>query len=259
MKTYTIKNDDFPLFARVHGEAEVLLVVAHGFKGFADWGFFPWLGEQLVEAGISLLRFDFSHNGVSTDNPEVFSELELFAQNTFGREVQEIRQVVTWARENLELKKVFVMGHSRGGGMALLAAEGLDLDGVITLSSIDSVHRFSPELLEQLRSLGRVSVLNGRTHQEMPLDRGLIDEIDNNPEAFDILAATARLECPCLHIHCEDDTAVSFDCSERLAKSSGGRLVLMRGGDHVFGAKHPFAGTTNELDQVVTLLKAFVT
>ena len=27
---------------------KALLVVVHGFKGFKEWGFFPWLGEHLA-------------------------------------------------------------------------------------------------------------------------------------------------------------------------------------------------------------------
>jgi len=41
-----------------------VVVACHGFKGFKDWGFHPWLGEHLADAGLAAVHFDFSRNGV---------------------------------------------------------------------------------------------------------------------------------------------------------------------------------------------------
>ena len=39
-------------------KARALVVIVHGFKGFKDWGFFPWLGEHLCAAGFAIVRFN---------------------------------------------------------------------------------------------------------------------------------------------------------------------------------------------------------
>ena len=41
-----------------------VVVCCHGFKGFKDWGFHPWLGTLLAGAGLAAVHFDFSRNGV---------------------------------------------------------------------------------------------------------------------------------------------------------------------------------------------------
>ena len=40
------------------------VIVAHGFKGFKDWGFFPYLCESLARDGHLVVSFNTSLNGV---------------------------------------------------------------------------------------------------------------------------------------------------------------------------------------------------
>lgn len=49
----------------------VAVVMAHGFKGFKDWGFFPWVAEGMAAAGYAVVTFNFSRNGIGAD-PERF-------------------------------------------------------------------------------------------------------------------------------------------------------------------------------------------
>lgn len=65
------------------------IVVAHGFKGFKDWGFFPHLCECLARDGHAVVSFNFSLNGIG-DDPTEFTQLENFARNTLSRDVDEI-------------------------------------------------------------------------------------------------------------------------------------------------------------------------
>ena len=60
-----------PLRGNVHlpeGDApSPVLVICHGFKGFKDWGMFPFAADVLASRGISVLRFNFSLNGIGED------------------------------------------------------------------------------------------------------------------------------------------------------------------------------------------------
>ena len=62
------------------------LIFVHGFKGFKDWGFGPYIGDYFAEKGFFVITFNFSHNGIGEGKTE-FGELEKFAQNTFSLEV----------------------------------------------------------------------------------------------------------------------------------------------------------------------------
>ena len=59
------------------------VVVVHGFKGFKDWGFFPYTCERLAAAGHSVVSFNMSHNGVGSDL-QSFTDLERFGSNTLS-------------------------------------------------------------------------------------------------------------------------------------------------------------------------------
>ena len=102
------------------GETPVgAVVVAHGFKGFKDWGLFPYLCQRLAEGGHAVVSFNFSLNGIG-DYPTEFTELEDFARNTFSRDVDEILIVLEQVRSGGILAvpptRLGLLGHSRGGG-----------------------------------------------------------------------------------------------------------------------------------------------
>ncbi len=48
-----------------NGVLKPAIVVLHGFKGFKDWGFFPFLCEQLAFKNAIVVNFNFSLNGVN--------------------------------------------------------------------------------------------------------------------------------------------------------------------------------------------------
>ena len=159
--------------------ATTAVVVAHGFKGFKDWGFFPWLARRLVADGHAVVTFNFSGSGIGAD-PLDFTELEAFASNTYSRELEELAWVVRAVRggELLPLapRAVGLLGHSRGGGDAVLhaaaAGHGDAVDALVTWAAVASFDRWAEETLEEWRRTGRVFVLNSRTGQHMPLDIG---------------------------------------------------------------------------------------
>ena len=113
-----------------------LLIFAHGFKGFKDWGFFPYLCEELARAGFYVLSFNFSHNGVG-ENMLEFDELDMFEKNTFSIEARELEAVYR-AVEDGELplavykpatvKKPGVVGLTEGIGFKpYIASENLGI------------------------------------------------------------------------------------------------------------------------------------
>jgi len=58
------------------------LIFVHGFKGFKDWGFGPYIGNFFAEKGFFSISFNLSHNGVG-DSLTEFTELDKFAEILF--------------------------------------------------------------------------------------------------------------------------------------------------------------------------------
>jgi dienelactone hydrolase len=129
------------------------VLLLHGFKGFMHWGFFPELSRRVARAGLVAVSFNFSGSGVG-ERQEEFTEEEAFARNTYSRELEDVarvgRHVASGVLAGVDPARGAIVGHSRGGGIALLhAAEVGDYRSLVTWSAIDEVDRFDDQLKNQ--------------------------------------------------------------------------------------------------------------
>jgi dienelactone hydrolase len=60
------------------GKKKPAIIFLHGFKGFKNWGPFPFVCEQIASHGFISIAFNFSHNGIGEDFLN-FTELDRFA------------------------------------------------------------------------------------------------------------------------------------------------------------------------------------
>ena len=235
----------------------VLLV--HGFKGFYRWGFFPELSRRLAAAGLAAVSFNLSGSGVGPDL-ETIDDDDGFEANTYSRELEDIRVV----RESVEAAKWSsihpqrggILGHSRGGGMAILhASQRPGLLALVTWSAIDRVDRWDPESLPLWRSQGYLPVLNGRTGQTHRIGLGLLEDVELHSDQLDIIGAAAACTVPALLFHGLDDEAVPPLALERLAQAFPAGKATSRplpGTGHTFDARHPLEQVPPALEQVLT-------
>ena len=235
--------------------ARAAVIICHGFKGFSRWGFFPQLAASVVEAGMRAIRFDFSGSGDGADG-EAFTEVEAFAENTFGRELEDLRIVEAEARRRGWLEERYgILGHSRGGGTAILhAARTPQLGALVTLNAIASARRWSDAEAKQWRERGYSEIRNARTGQVLKLGTALLDEVEAGHEGeLDITAAASRVKAPWLIVHGDRDTTVSVDDAHRLSDAAlDARLLIVEGAGHTFGISHPMHESTPEFDLVAS-------
>ena len=153
-----------------------LIIFCHGYKGFKDWGAWHLMANAFARAGFLFLKFNFSHNGGTVEQPIDFPDLEAFGNNNYTKELDDLKCVIDWvfkndAIKNTNLNNITLIGHSRGGGIACIKAEeDPRIKQIISLASVSSYGRRSPmnEDLEQWKQEGVKYVLNGRTKQRMP-------------------------------------------------------------------------------------------
>lgn len=235
------------------------LVFVHGFKGFKDWGFGPYLGEYFANKGFFVITFNFSHNGVGESKSE-FTELEKFAKNTFSREVRELNEIISAFRNGFfEIKGntlLGLIGHSRGGAIVLLtASKRNDVDAVVTWAAISKLDRYSKRQNQEWRKKGFFEILNTRTNQMMRLDIGLLDDIENNSNSsLSIENALKNLNRPLLIAHGEQDLAVPIAEAEQLydwADKSKTEFYKLFSTGHTFDIVHPFNGTSEKFEKLL--------
>jgi uncharacterized protein len=232
------------------------VLVVHGFKGFKDWGMFPPFAERLARAGFTAVTFNLSGSGV--DDAGEFSLPDRFGHNTFSAELEDLQRVLdSLLGGELGVPaplSLGVLGHSRGGGMAVLqTARDSRVRALVTWAAISRVQRWSAEQQRPWRAAGHTEIQNARTGQILPLYTDVLDDIERNAELLDIERAGARINVPWLIVHGTEDESVRFSEAELLKTASSRkntRLLAIEGGGHTFGATHPWRSTTPELETV---------
>ena len=238
------------------------VVICHGFKGFMEWGFFPAVAELLAQRGFVTVRFNLAGSGMQPGD-ELVSDPRAFSANTYSAEVADLLRVLEAtgheiAEDRVDRGRLGLLGHSRGGGAAILAAASEAwrdrIRALVTWAAISHVDRYSPEEKRLWRATGELPVVNTRTGQQLALGRGLLDDVERHAAGgLDILAAAGRLAAPWLIVHGGDDESVPASEAAELAARAAGRheLLVVPGAGHTFGAKHPFVGPTPHLVQAL--------
>lgn len=245
-----------------------VVIFAHGFKGFKDWGSIPYICTRLAGAGFYVVSFNFSHNGVEGDSEDV-TRPDLFRDNTITREVQEtIALVDAVSRGNvpnaemIDPSDINLLGHSRGGGIVILAAELRDsVRRVVSWAAVSTYHRYTDGQRRRWREQGYLEVINSRTGQTMQLGEVLLDDIESNADGLDVCRAAARLGRPLLILHGEQDISVRIEEGEAIADAADPTLttfVRLPKTNHTFGAVHPFEGTNPVLDRAIDISAEFL-
>lgn len=242
------------------------VIYVHGFKGFKDWGFVPYLGQSLAQEGLDVITFNFSHNGIGTDG-QSFSDLDAFAKNTFSLEKEETLEIINLCAftdffgAHL-LKPLGIIGHSRGGGIALLAAAESDqVKAVCTWASVSTFERFSKPQVEAWKKKGYHEVINSRTGQIFKMGLDILKDVElSSRRKLNILEAVKTLEKPLMIIHGQNDETVPYFEGEQLnifANPASSQLRLIPQGTHTFGASHPLTEVPRPLEIAVDATTEF--
>ena len=227
-----------------------LLIFCHGFKGFKDWGHFQLLCHELASAGQAVVKFNFSHNGMSISSKFDFDDLEAFAENNYIKEIEDISLLIDHLESDplfegiIDFDNISILGHSRGGSTAILAGLGDErVKRLITWAAVADLEERLPvddELLEW-QTKGVRYVLNGRTAQEMPMHYQFVESLIANSDNLSLEKQLKESDKPLLIIHGENDEAVPLEHAYALQVwQPKAELECIPNAGHTFGGSHPF-------------------
>lgn len=231
-----------------------IVVLAHGFKGFKDWGHFELIAKKFASEGFVFVKFNFSHNGTSIEHPSEFFDLDAFGKNTYSIELDDLDKILNFLSSNGIIRKITtsekinLIGHSRGGGISIIkTAEDKRISKLITWAAVsDFIERLKQFPVNEWKEKGVVYSANARTKQEMPLYFSLYEETIKNEARFNILSRASEIKVPSLIIHGKEDEAVPFSEAKQIITAiKSSKLILVEKGNHTFGGKHPY--TENSL------------
>lgn len=223
-----------------------LILFAHGYKGYKDWGAWDLMAKEFAKAGYYFVKFNFSHNGTTLENPSEFGDLEAFGNNNFTKEMSDYDAVINYFSNDskVDAQKIAIIGHSRGGGVSVIKAyEDSRVKTLITFAGVSHFgYRFpTGDRLEEWRKAGVAYTENGRTKQQMPHYFQFYEDYKLNENRFNIQYAAQHLRIPFLILQGTNDEAVKDKEAHLLhewCKSS--ELVLIEEANHTFGAKEPW-------------------
>ena len=250
-----------------------VVLIAHGFKGYKDYGMFPRIAEELASAGFIAHRFNFSHSGM-TNNVETFERPDLFEKDSWNKQVFDLETVVdSVASGSLEGRGLpYVMfGHSRGGASVILAAgrwagdssrprQAGVIPGVIAASTPSSCMSLNAQQMKELEAKGFIVSPSARTGQALRIGKLALTEQQADPAGHDLLALAARITSPVLVVHGENDPTVPAACAHQLGAAIGDRaqVQIIEGADHVFNTPNPMPPDAKPSPQLQALLDAVV-
>lgn len=228
-----------------------IVIFAHGFKGFKDWGHFNMVMDHFIENDFAFLKFNFSHNGGTIEDPIDFPDLEAFGNNNYSKELSDLKTVVDWIgnnkNEEVDSSQIYLIGHSRGGGISILGShEDSRIKKLVTWAAVsDLINRYTEEQMAYWKKEGVLLIPNARTNQQMPLYYQLVEDVQNDINRFDIEQVAKKVAIPHLVIHGTADEVVPLSEAQKInswVKASD--IHIIDGADHTFGGKHPY----NEAD-----------
>jgi len=242
-----------------------VVVVCHGFKGFKNWGFFPELGARLAGSGFVAVTFNFSGSGIGPDLQN-FTELDRFARDTTSKQVDDLRCVMDAldsrriGADRADLERIAVLGHSRGAAVALIGAhEDARIRAVVAWAGVSTFWRYSDAEIETWKQRGYVEALNTRTQQLMRMDYSMVEDLEAHRARFDVERVTRALTIALLFVHGDNDESVPVREAHVLHDAAaGGRLHVVHGTGHTFGAVHPWQGSTPALDEAIETTDAWL-
>ncbi len=259
-----------PIFGDTHtppGPPAGVVIVAHGFKGYKDYGMFPRIAETIAARGLIAHRFNFSHSGM-TNETATFARPDLFERDTWNKQVYDLRAVIeavtAGTLDGRELPFV-LFGHSKGGVSVLLAAgRYADTDrspqpaGVATASAPSTCNSLTAGQQQALTEQGFLVSPSSRTGQELRVGRIHLTEQLEAPDDHDLLKVAGRITCPVLIVHGEADPTVPAACAGQIAGALSGaaHVEIVTGADHVFNTPNPMPADADPSPQLATMLAA---
>ncbi len=246
-----------------------LVIIINGHNGFYNYGMFPYLQQSLALRNISSYSFNFSHGGVKGD-ADYFEDLVNYEKNCMRLEVEDVMCVL----HNLHQGKfekhtgIFLLAHSLGGVPLIFSArkaldENIIINGIILVSTVKQLNFWPQEMVDEWKQNKVYYKKNNRTKQMLPQGEEFLNEVLQTGSKWSVENEIKKLTQPILVVHGENDEAIPeehgrslFQWIDSVNKKS--LLKIIPGATHTYNTKHPFEGTTPQLEEMIKSVVMFI-
>lgn len=214
---------DLPIVGKPHNFA----LFAHCFTCSKNLKAIGNISKALTQAGIGVLRFDFTGLGESEGD---------FSDTDFSGNVEDLEVAADFLKQNYRAPTL-IIGHSLGGAAALLAASRIDfIKAVVTIgapSEPEHVKHLFQDSLEEIERNGKANVLlEGRP---FTIKKNFVDDLLNHT----LLEKVKKLRKSLLIFHSPQDITVDIKNAENIYKAAfhPKSFVSLDGANHLLTNK----------------------
>lgn len=201
------------------------VLLAHCFTCSRHTSILRQLGQDLAQAGVAALRYDFSGNGKSEG---------IFADTTYTKHVGEVRSAAAFLGHR-GVDQIALAGHSMGATISLLAAAQIKRTVALCilagrLSRPDFAHFLSPAQRRSLQNKGQVEFQSrGRA---LMLNKDFFQDAAR----YNLMQTVAQLKLPLLVVHGDQDEIISVAEARSLDTMDLPlvEVAVIQGADHMF-------------------------
>lgn len=251
------------------GANSPLVIIINGHNGFYNYGMFPYLQQSLAQHNISSYSFNFSHGGIKGDT-DYFEDLGKYEKNCMRLEVEDVMCVLHNLHSGKFEKqdKFFLLAHSLGGVPAIFSAkkaqdENIVINGIILVSTVKQLNFWPDEMINEWKQNKVCYKKNNRTKQLLPQGEEFLNEVLQSDSEWNVENEIKKLSQPILILHGENDEAIPevhgrklFEWIRLINKNSF--LKIIPGATHTYNTKHPFEGTTPQLEEMINDIVTFI-
>jgi acylglycerol lipase len=160
---------------RPEGKVRGVVAIVHGFNSHS--GYYLWAAEQLVASGLAVYALDLRGRGLS-DGKRFFIE-------KFSEYLDDVENLVTFARAREPGLPIFLLGHSAGGVIATVYAleHQAELAGLICESFAFRLPApaFALQLVRGLSHIAPNAPVLRLKNKDFSRDRTVVQAMDNDP------------------------------------------------------------------------------
>jgi pimeloyl-ACP methyl ester carboxylesterase len=237
------------------------IIFSHGYKSFKNWGAFDLIGDYFASKGYLFLKFNYSHNGTLLHEPAKILDAEKFGQNTIEIELDDLQSVIDYVTADPDLEclesltELNIIGHSRGGSNAILAAaRHQKISKLVTWAAFNDYENTWSRFydMDEWQDKGVNYRPNKLTGEDLPLYYSLYENYKQHEEEYKIRKAVELLTIPFLAIHGIDDEYIPYEEALEMKKwNKKTEVSLLPYTSHLFGMYHPYKKNTLAADMQI--------
>ncbi len=252
-------------FYTENNQKKLIVIFCHGYKGYKDWGAWNIMATEFVKNNFFFVKFNFSHNGGTIENPIDFPDLEAFSNNNYSIELDDLESVINYVLSDktigneIDKGNISLIGHSRGGGIVTLKTlENKKISTIISWNGISDIEARFPkgEIFEDWKNKGIGYIENSRTKQQMPNKFQVYENFIANKNRLIIKTACEQITIPHLIIQgLEDNVVLAIEAENLHQWSPKSKLIRITNMNHSLGNKQPWKETKMPKNLALVVLK----